>query len=119
MWEKEKLLITSNFSFSHSVFKRFFSQGHQKVSLCREWVNRLKVRFRKMDRIKGSMANRERAPILVTKSATKKQMKKCIAEIQGYNRFGTKNAGTKGQYYNQREFSLMQWLGIVVALHER
>ena len=23
-----------NFSFSHSVFKRLFSQGHQKVSLC-------------------------------------------------------------------------------------
>ena len=26
--------ITSNFSFSHSVFKRLVSQGHQKVSLC-------------------------------------------------------------------------------------
>ena len=24
----------SNFSFSHSVFKRLVSQGHQKVSLC-------------------------------------------------------------------------------------
>ena len=34
MWEKEKLLVTSNFSFSHSVFKRLFSQGRQKVSLC-------------------------------------------------------------------------------------
>ena len=33
-WEKEKLLVTSNFSFSHSVFKRFVSQGCQKVSLC-------------------------------------------------------------------------------------
>ena len=32
--KKEKLLITSNFSFSHSVFKRFVSQGRQKVSLC-------------------------------------------------------------------------------------
>ena len=27
LWEKEKLLITSNFSFSHSVFKRLVSQG--------------------------------------------------------------------------------------------
>ena len=26
MWEKEKLLITSNFSFSHSVFKRLVRQ---------------------------------------------------------------------------------------------
>ena len=34
LWEKEKLLITSNFSFSHNVFKRLVSQGRQKVSLC-------------------------------------------------------------------------------------
>ena len=34
LWEKEKLLVTSNFSFSHSVFKRHVSQGRQKVSLC-------------------------------------------------------------------------------------
>ena len=33
-WEKEKLLVTSNFSFSHSVFKRLVSLRHQKVSLC-------------------------------------------------------------------------------------
>ena len=32
LWEKEKLLIASNFSFSPSVFKRLLSQGHQKVS---------------------------------------------------------------------------------------
>ena len=31
---KEKLLVTSNFSFSHSVFKRLVSQGREKVSLC-------------------------------------------------------------------------------------
>ena len=34
LWEKEKLLVTSNFSFSHSVFRRLVSQGRQKVSLC-------------------------------------------------------------------------------------
>ena len=33
LWEKEKLLVTSNFSFSHSVFKRLVSQGHQNGSL--------------------------------------------------------------------------------------
>ena len=27
-------LVTSNFSFSQSVFKRLVSQGRQKVSLC-------------------------------------------------------------------------------------
>ena len=31
---KKKLLVMSNFSFSHSVFKRLVSQGHQKMSLC-------------------------------------------------------------------------------------
>ena len=34
LWEKEKSLVTSNFSFSHSVFKRFVSRRRQKVSLC-------------------------------------------------------------------------------------
>ena len=37
VWEKEKLLVKSNFSFSHCVFKSFkrlVSQGRQKVSLC-------------------------------------------------------------------------------------
>ena len=34
LWEKEKLLIMSYFSFSHSVCKRPVSQGRQKVSLC-------------------------------------------------------------------------------------
>ena len=27
MWEKEKLLVTSNFSFSRSVFRRLVLQG--------------------------------------------------------------------------------------------
>ena len=39
MWVKEKLLVTSNFSFSHSVFKRHVSQGRQKVSLCGNGLN--------------------------------------------------------------------------------
>ena len=38
-WEKEKLLVTSNFSFPHSVFKRLGSQGRQKVSLCGNGLN--------------------------------------------------------------------------------
>ena len=34
LWEKEKLLIMSNFSYFHSVFKRLVSQGRQEVLLC-------------------------------------------------------------------------------------
>ena len=45
-WEKEKLLDTSNFSFSHSVFKRLVSQGGQKLLLCGNGLNvRKKVIF--------------------------------------------------------------------------
>ena len=39
LWEKEKLLVTSNFSFSHSVFKRLILQTHKKPGLVWEWVN--------------------------------------------------------------------------------
>ena len=31
---KGQIACTSNFSFSHNVFKRLLSQPHQKVSLC-------------------------------------------------------------------------------------
>ena len=43
MWEKEKLLITSNFSFSHNVFKRLVSQRRQKVLLCGNGSSYVKV----------------------------------------------------------------------------
>ena len=33
LWEKEKLLVTSNFSFSHSVFKRLVLQARKKQRL--------------------------------------------------------------------------------------
>ena len=38
LWEKEKLLITSNFSFSQSVFKRLVSEGASKGVVVWEWV---------------------------------------------------------------------------------
>ena len=44
MWVKEKLLVTSNSSFSHSVFKRLVSQGRQQVSLCGNGLNMLNVK---------------------------------------------------------------------------
>ena len=44
LWEKEKLLIASNFSFSHSAFKRLllqtcknkglFEEGFMHITLC-------------------------------------------------------------------------------------
>ena len=39
LWEKEKLLVTSNFSYSNSVFKWLVYQGRQKVSLCGNGLN--------------------------------------------------------------------------------
>ena len=46
------MLVTSNFSFSHSVFKRLISQGRQKVSLLwnglKAWSNQADRRV--MDR---------------------------------------------------------------------
>ena len=33
LWEKEKLLVTSNFSFSHSVFKRLVMQTRKNQGL--------------------------------------------------------------------------------------
>ena len=44
LWEKEKLLVTSNFSFSHSVFKRFVLQPPKNQGLfgkglrASEWI---------------------------------------------------------------------------------
>ena len=37
-------IVTSNFSFSHSVFKRLVSQGCQKVSLCGNGLNSVTFR---------------------------------------------------------------------------
>ena len=33
LWEKEKLIVTSNFSFSQSVYKRLVLQTHKKQGL--------------------------------------------------------------------------------------
>ena len=42
LWEKEKLIVTSNFSISLSVFKRLVSQGRQKASLCGNGLTNLR-----------------------------------------------------------------------------
>ena len=34
LWEKEKMLVISIFSYSHNVFKRLLFQGHLKSGLC-------------------------------------------------------------------------------------
>ena len=34
LWEKEKLLVPSNFSFSHNVFHNYISILHQNAALC-------------------------------------------------------------------------------------
>ena len=40
-WEKEKLLVTSNFSFSHSVFKRLDLQAHKNQGLFGKGLKKL------------------------------------------------------------------------------
>ena len=39
LWEKEKLLLTSNFSFSHSVFKGLLLQTSENKGLLRKGLN--------------------------------------------------------------------------------
>ena len=43
LWEKEKLLIMSNFSFSHSVFKRLLWQTHKNQGLFGKGLTNLPV----------------------------------------------------------------------------
>ena len=38
VWEKEKLLVTSNFSFSHCVFTRFVQQTRKSKGLFGKWL---------------------------------------------------------------------------------
>ena len=38
LWEKEKLLVTSNFSFSHNVFHSYISSVRQNAALCGDWL---------------------------------------------------------------------------------
>ena len=39
LWEKEKLLVTSNFSFFHSVFKRLVLQTGKNQGLFGKWLS--------------------------------------------------------------------------------
>ena len=45
--EKEKLLVTSNFSFSHNVCHSYKSLLHQNVVLCGNGLNVMKYCIRK------------------------------------------------------------------------
>ena len=49
--EKGEIACTSNFSFSHNVFKRLLSQTRQKVSLCGNGFNKAKLIYRLIVRI--------------------------------------------------------------------
>ena len=42
LWEKEKLLVTSNFSFSHSVFRRLVLQTRKNQGLFGKGLTTLK-----------------------------------------------------------------------------
>ena len=50
LWETEKLLVTSNFSFSHSVFKRIVMQTRRNQGLFGKDLNT--IYFTEIDRNK-------------------------------------------------------------------
>ena len=43
LWEKEKLLVTSNFSFSHSVFKRLVLQIRKNQGLFGKGLTHMQI----------------------------------------------------------------------------
>ena len=61
MLGKKKLLVTSNFSFSHSVSYSYMSLVHQNVVLCGNGLN-----------ILGAMQNMDREPLFCTQFAKQK-----------------------------------------------
>ena len=60
MWEKEKSLVTSNFSFSHSVFKRLVQQTRKNQGLFGKGLNvyqKLKFALGRVENIMGQGEN--------------------------------------------------------------
>ena len=49
--EKEKLLVTSNFSFSHSVFHSYISLVRQNAALCGNGLKRYRTKESKLKSI--------------------------------------------------------------------
>ena len=56
--------------------------------------------FFMLNGINGSLVNPGRAPILRTKSVTKKEMNKCMADIYDPGGIRTRAARLIGQYHN-------------------
>ena len=69
MWVKEKLLVTSNFSFSNSVFKRLeqqtrknqglFGKGIESINFCK--INMHQIIFLVYDRVENIVGKGENA----------------------------------------------------------
>ena len=63
MWEKEKMLVTSNFSFSHSIFKRPILQTSKNQGLFGKelnqctWTNEDDMKYRSAKVISTATAN--------------------------------------------------------------
>ena len=79
-------------SVTHPLLKSSFIDDGKPI--------RQKVHFWTISGINGSTANPGRAPILRTKSVTKKEMNKCMAEIYDPGGTRTKAARLKSQYHN-------------------
>ena len=91
MWEKEKLLVTSNFSFSHIFFKRLVLQTWKNQGLFGKGLNKIWVvspLHEKVDYV-GKISERPkyyRFP-LVGKYCWKEVKKKTLDETRNKNTF--------------------------------
>ena len=54
LWEQEKLLVTSNFSFSHSVFERLVLQTRKNQGLFGKGLKMLTIVFHRVGNIVGN-----------------------------------------------------------------
>ena len=75
LWEKEKLLVTSNFSFSHSVFKRFVLQTRKNQGLLVKGIKKARIHFYTVNHFPGKeLISSYRLALEATTLLEKKEM---------------------------------------------
>ena len=84
LWEKEKLLVTSNFSFSHSVLKRLVLQTRKNQGLFWERVKAIKELQTTFMYMPVYYVYRPRYGSLFMICPTTKNLKSTFMYLQGY-----------------------------------
>ena len=64
LWEKEKLLVKSNFSFSHNIFKRLVLQTHKNQGLFGKGLNTINLVEEGLENKMGQAENNFFSPTL-------------------------------------------------------